>query len=155
MVNPISSELTLGGRFSYTGMFSFSYTISGMFFFFQIIGLASSTIGKLSYILSDSCKDKFLRDAPESETAYHIREERGLPQPWTAMRDFGSKENEQDEYEPKIPELSDIKIKISISSFGDSYLKFMRTLHHKPFLSKKENDILAQCHYHANCFVAK
>ena len=111
-------------------------------------------VGKLSYILSDNCKDKFLRDAPESETAYHIREERGLPQPWSAMRDFGSKENEQDEYEPKMPELSDIKIKISISSLGDNYHELMKTLHHKPFLSKKENDILADCHYHADCFYA-
>ena len=111
-------------------------------------------VGKLSYILSDSCKDKFLRDAPESETAYHIREERGLPQPWTAMRDFGSTENEIDEYEPNIPELPDIKIKISFSSFGDNFHKLMKTLHHKPFLSKKENDILAECHYHATCFYA-
>ena len=49
-------------------------------------------IGKISYILSDSCQDKFLKGASNSEIAYHIRKQRGLAQPWTAIRDFGSKE---------------------------------------------------------------
>ena len=53
--------------------------------------------GKISYVLSDECKEKFLKDAPESETAYYIRKDRGLQQPWTALRDFGQEDTEEDD----------------------------------------------------------
>jgi hypothetical protein len=44
--------------------------------------------GKLSYILGDNCQDKFLKGAPDSEIAYHIRLQRGMQQPREAREKF-------------------------------------------------------------------
>ena len=85
--------------------------------------------GKISYILSDGCKEKFLKDAPESKTAYEIRKDRGLQQPWTAIRDFGQEDTEDDDYI--------FKIKIPIPFFLLKKTKIV--------LSDKEKEILDEC----------
>ena len=103
--------------------------------------------GKLSYILGDACKDKFLRGAPESETAYYIRKERGLSQPWTAIRDFGSEDNEKDGDGYKI-ELKINKLKIVKSINNTTYSIVNTTVkgeEEEIALSEKEEEILKEC----------
>lgn len=51
--------------------------------------LVSYLAGQLSYIVSNACKDVFLRDAPDSEVAYFIREGRGLPNAPELRRRYG------------------------------------------------------------------
>ena len=105
-------------------------------------------VGKISYILSDACKDKFLKDAPESETAYHIRKERGLTQPWTAIRDFGNKNNDEDEDDDE----DYIQIKITIPSLR-SIINPGTTKDDKNLvLNEKENKILDECERRSNFF---
>lgn len=99
--------------------------------------------GKFSYLLSGACQKKFLRDAPESETAYYIRKEKGLPQPWTATRDFASEDeedNETDDYK--------LEIKINIPSLRSIIYPDSRHI----VLSDKENEILSECGNRANFF---
>ena len=93
--------------------------------------------GKISYILSDGCKEKFLKDAPESETAYYIRKDRGLQQPWTAIRDFGKEDTEDDDDYI-------FKINITIPSF-QSILQSSLDGKEDIILSEKEKEILDEC----------
>ena len=95
--------------------------------------------GKISYILSDECKEKFLKDAPESETAYYIRKDRGLQQPWTAIRDFGQEDTEEDDDDNYI-----FKINITIPSF-QSILQSSLDGKENIVLSDKEKEILDEC----------
>ena len=95
--------------------------------------------GKISYVLSDECKEKFLKDAPESETAYYIRKDRGLQQPWTAIRDFGQEDTEEDDDDNYI-----FKIDIRIPSF-QSTLQSSLDGKQNIVLSDKEKEILDEC----------
>ena len=95
--------------------------------------------GKISYILSDGCKEKFLKDAPESETAYYIRKDRGLQQPWTAIRDFGQEDTDDDDDDDYI-----FKINITIPSF-QSILQSSLDGKENIVLSDKEKEILDEC----------
>ena len=101
--------------------------------------------GKLSYIVSDSCQDKFLKSVPNSEIAYHIRKERGLPQPWTAIRDFGpdSDKNRSDTLQHNdLGEESDKSMKVQVP-LGDSAIGVINKK--DLVLSKKEEKILEDC----------
>ena len=95
--------------------------------------------GKMSYILSDEYIEKFLKDAPESETAYYIRKDRGLQQPWTAIRDFGQEDTEEDDDDNYI-----FKINITIPSF-QSILQSSLDGKENIVLSDKEKEILDEC----------
>ena len=95
--------------------------------------------GKMSYILSDEYIEKFLKDAPESETAYYIRKDRGLQQPWTAIRDFGQEDTEEDDDDDYI-----FKINITIPSF-QSILQSSLDGKENIVLSDKEKEILDEC----------
>lgn len=91
--------------------------------------------------MSDDCKDKFLKGAPDSETAYYIRKERGLAQPWTAIRDFGGDDDEN------YADDHNIKLRIKIPS-GYSVVHPNVNGERKLVLSKKEKEILNDCN---NC----
>ena len=100
--------------------------------------------GKISYIQNDRCKDKFLKDAPDSEMAYYIRKERGLQQPWTAIRDFGGKDLKKEEDEDNV-----FRINISIPSVP-SILRPLSDDGDKLVISDKEQEILDECDDRSN-----
>ena len=97
--------------------------------------------GKFSYVLGEACKDKFLKDAPESETAYHVRKQRGIQQPWTAERDFGSKDTHDDDDDDDIIFRINITIP-SLSSFSRGHDAYEDE---NIVLSDKEKKILEDC----------
>ncbi len=87
--------------------------------------------GKTSYVLGSDCKERILREAPDSEIAYVIRKERGLPQTKAAMEKYGSGDS--------------VEYKQSSQGYVLSMFTNERLTLDESKLSPKEREILQDC----------
>lgn len=130
----LPASLVTGGAVylaSYRGL----YTPKGRFGPWPVVvgsSFVAYWVGKISYILGDHCQNKFLKEAPDCEISYHIRQQKGLTQPWQAQEKFGHKphKEEEDEDVDSVETVADILTKTDVK------------------LSNKEKQILEDCN---NC----